>query len=381
MNQSVFAPAVVVGAPNANANRVETRTYGVSPYVRGRIGDVARYQVRVNETEVQPQNAAFAGVRTTEAVANVRNATASARLGWALDASALRATSESFGTLDDSRIRGSVIFGITDQIYVSLLEGYESTDFGRDGRESGATPGLGVQWSPSPRTNLAVVGERRFFGTGYLATFGHRAARTAVRFSAARQSALLASVLGSASSTLESVMRELLTASIPDLTAREAAARQRLGELGAAPTAISDTYYTSRPYLERSIQATVAYTAPRTTFTVTAADRKSSPLRVDVRFADAFTEAGDIHVKSGSASVIHRLSPLTTMTVAGSVLRSSSSNSGGPLSREDLGTIFMTTRLGPRLSFSAGYRHVRFEGNTSANYVENAIFGAFSLRL
>ena len=381
VNRSAFQPAVVLGAPNSDANRVETRTVGVSPTFKGALGGAALYQMRVNATQVDPQGNGLASVRTTEAVANVRSATGSARIGWAADASALRARSSSFGTMDDGRVRGSLVFALSDQVRLSLVEGYESTDFAATERETGHTPGGGFEWSPSRRTRLAGVVERRFFGTGYLVTFDHRSARTAWRIAATRESTLLARALGSTAGNLEAVMRDLLVASVPDPVARDAAVRRRLAELGTAPTTITDAFFSSRPFLNRSLEATAAYITPRTTFTVNGAWRTQDPLRTDLLIVDAFAEAGRIQVRSGNGSVTHRLTPLSTVTMAASALRSEGSTATAPSSREALGTIFFTTQLGRHIGLSCGYRHVRYDGNATAGYVENAVFGTINVRL
>ena len=385
-NRSAFGAAVVPGSAAANDNRVETRMFGISPVVRGQLGDLAVYQARLNQTEVRT----VGGVSvqgstrqdTTELIASMRSASPSARIGWAVDARGLRSRTDAFETLEDRRIRADLIVGIAPQLHVSLVDGYERTDFTREGTRSDSTPGAGFEWSPSARTQLAAVAQRRFFGTGHLATFTHRTPRTAWRVSSSREASVLSTVLGASAGTLESLMTDLLTASIPDPVERTAAARRRLAGLGAAATTINTGFLTERPFLDRRIDASVAFIGARNTMTLGYRHSLQTALgAAPLSTADSFALSDEIRQRAYSAAWSYRLTPLTSLTLAINGLRTNGMDSAAPSSKEDLGTLFLTTRFGPRTSGSFGVRRVEFESNRASSYQETAVFGSLSFRL
>lgn len=384
LNRSAFDAPVVVGAPSTQANRIETRTGTISPSLRGRFSDAAAWQVRLNETRVEAAGATTGSTDTTELVGSMRTLAPGARFGWSVDGTALRSKTEGTTSVEDQRARASLIYAPEPLTRISLYGGYESTDFTGGSRERGATPGMGFEWSPSPRTQVAGIVERRFFGTGHLLQLNHRTSRLALRVESRRDSTLLASATGTESAaSLETLMRDLLVASIPDPLARAEQARQRLSTLGAAPTAIGTGLFTQRPFLLASLDASLAYIAPRDTLTLVASQRDRRAFGdAPANATDAFAQAGDIRTRAIGASWLHRLTRLTTLTVSLNQVRSRGLDTGDTLrSREDLATAFVTTQLGPRSTLTFGVRRVDFRSTINTEYTENAVFGTVSFRL
>src|SRR5205814_2098055 len=135
--KSPFGAAVTPDLSTPSQNRVETSVYQVAPTLRGQLSDIASYQLRLNETNVRVDDASLPDTRTTEWVGKISNASPSAKLGWAVDANALRLRNEAVGTLEDSRIRGSLIYAFDPQFHVSGIAGHESTDSGARSERAG----------------------------------------------------------------------------------------------------------------------------------------------------------------------------------------------------------------------------------------------------
>ena len=72
-SRSAFA-AAAPDAASATANRVETSVYQLAPYLRGRIADIAAYQLRLIAAQVSSRGIASSGTRTTEWLGNMRSA-------------------------------------------------------------------------------------------------------------------------------------------------------------------------------------------------------------------------------------------------------------------------------------------------------------------
>ena len=70
-----------------NTNQAEVSTYRLTPYIRGRLGDLANYEVRYSRTITRSDALVGSGVTTSDAVGKIRGATAFRNLGWSVDAS------------------------------------------------------------------------------------------------------------------------------------------------------------------------------------------------------------------------------------------------------------------------------------------------------
>jgi len=378
-NRSAFGPGVVPGAPGSNPNRVEARLFSVSPFVRGDVGDSGFWQARFNQSDLRTSHENGFGAtrqKTSEALASVRS------VRWALDASDLRTRTDATGSLTDQRVRADLILAPTSQAHVLLVAGYERTDFTGDGRRSDATPGAGLEWSPGPRTQLSAIAQRRFFGTGHVADLSHRTHFTAWRLSSRRDSSILTNLLASNAGGLESLMSSLLVSSIADPAARLASARQRLWELGGAATIVNSGFLTERPFVYRSLEASMVLLAPRDSGLLELRERTETALGAGASAPDSFILSDEIRQRGYSAAWTHRLTPLTSFTLAASGVHTSGAGGSGPTSREDLATFYVTSRLGPHTSASFGVRRVDFAGSTqAASYRENAVFTSLSVRL
>lgn len=377
---SAFGAAVVPDAPGSNENRVETRILGISPVLRGSYGDVAEYVARANATRLRAEGAVETD--TFEALATLRSAAPAARLGWSADVSALSTRSEGQATLQDFRARAALVYAPMSQVHISLIAGYEDSDFAPEDEQRRATPGIGIEWSPGPRTQFAAIAQDRWFGTGHLATLRHRSARTIWDIRSRRTAETMSSSISGGALTLENLMADLLAASIPDPVARAEAVRRRLTEFGSQPTTLGHTFLTERPYLINAVDATVALVGVRNTITFTGLRQTQTALLTSTQATDSFADSTAIRTHSYSANWTYALTPLTSLTASTSRLRSVGLDPGSPTTNQELDTVYLSTRLGPRTTASLGVRRVVFDSTVQAeNYKENAVFGSISFRL
>lgn len=378
--RSAFGAAALSGTPAENENRAETRVFSASPVARGALGDIAVYQVRGNISALRSQGSA--DIDTSEVAASVRSAAAAARFGWSADVAGFTSRSNSFGTLQDWRARAAIVYAPMAQVHVSFIQGYELSDFAPADERRQSTPGLGLEWSPGPRTQIAVVGQKRFFGTGYLGTLRHRSARTAWALRATRDATVLSTTLGGGVLTLGALMSDLLAASAPDPVTRSAAVRRRLSEFGSAPTSVSGTgFLTERPFLQQGVDGSVAMVGARNTLTLGFQRNSQKALLVGPTVvADSFSESGTIRTRGFNAAVTHRMTPHTSITVAATRLNTFAQATASS-SNQDVATVVLSTRLGPRATASFGLRRGDFESSSQRGYEERAVFGSVTFRL
>ncbi len=382
-NRSPLEASVSVDRPSASNNRIETRTFQLSPYTRGRISDLAVYQLRYNASYVRSEGGELPTTRVGELIGRIRNASSFAKIGWAVDVNSLTARSDEIGTLDNSRVRGLLIYSIDPLLNVSAIYGRETTDFSGIAQRTTNTHGVGVNWQPSPRTQLAADVEKRFFGTGHTAMLSYRAARTALRFTSSRDAVVLPGLLpGSSSNSVYGLLTDLFATAIPDPAQRAEAARRRLDETGIpASFPLATGSLTSRPLIYDSQTATIALLGTRSTATLRFT-------RLDQRGARALLPdeipvlGEDVRQTGVTGSWAYRLTPATTMTGSATALRTEDAGIGSLTTRQTLFSLSLSTQLGPRTTASLGVRHAEFDSPVPlSSYRENAISAALQFRL
>ena len=381
-NKSPFGAAVTPDLSTPSANRVETALYQVAPTLRGQLSDSASYQLRLNETSVRADNVSLPGTRTTEWAGKIGNASSSAKLGWAVDGSALRLRNEAVGTLEDSRIRGSLVYALDPEFHVSGFAGHESTDFAGPPRRGTNTPGVGLEWSPGVRTHLVAVRERRFFGDGHNVIFSHRTPLTAWRLTSTKDAAVLPTQLtASSSSSIQALMSDLLTSAIPDPEARAQAVRRRLEETGIPGISpLNSNFASARPFVLRNDVASFALLGAIHTVTLSVIRREQRGFGVSLAGEGSFVQ-DDFRQRGFSANLARRLSPLSTVTLAATSLQTDDLTMTTRQTRQHFYSAFLATRLGPRTSASLGVRHAEFDSSIPIeSYRENAIFASVSIR-
>jgi uncharacterized protein (PEP-CTERM system associated) len=382
-NKSPFGAATTPDLSTPSANRVQTASLQISPYVRGTLSDLASYQLRFTETWVHSDEAALPDTRSSEWIASIRNASPSAKLGWTVAASALSLRNDIVGTLEDSRIRGSIIYAVYPQLRFSLIEGYETTDFEGPPKVGNSTPGIGFTWSPSERTQFSGVYEKRFFGDGYNVIFRHRTPISAWSVLSTKDVEVLPTQLASGGTgALQSLMSEQLTSAIPDPEARAEAVRRRLEETGISGSSpLSSNVVTARPFVYWNSVASAALLGATNTVTFTLTYREQRSFGVSFAGEETSVES-DFRQKGLNANWAHKLSPQTSLTLAATALRTDGLTIASRQTKQYSASMFFLTRLGPRTSASLGIRHVNFNSSDElASYRENAAFCLVSIRL
>jgi uncharacterized protein (PEP-CTERM system associated) len=381
-NRSAFLASDSSGGTTTNRNRSETRTVQLSPYVRGQLADAAIYQLRVNATESESDSATLPNTRSLEWLGRIRNASLAAKLGWSLDVNSLQVRNTLINKKEDSRASASLIYAINPQFHVSLIGGRERTDFASIDKQSQATYGIGVEYSPTPRSQLLAARETRFFGSSYSVSASHRTPQTAWRFSSNREAIVLPNQLATgASSTITGLMNDLLTASIQDPAARAEAVRRRFESLGTTGSQASiGEFLTERPFINSASELSVAVLGARNRLTLAVTRTARRSFDIDPVGASSFAISNNIRRDNATVAWVHRLTPLTALSVNASRLRATGEALTNPESEQKQVSVAMTTALGPRTDASFGARHVRFETNTANNFRENAVVGTLAMR-
>ena len=150
---------------------------------------------------------------------------------------------------------------------VSADGGYEDNRYTfTDYRD--AIYGVGVQWRPTPRTNLVANWEHRFFGSSYLVSFDHRTPLSAVsvRFSRNITSYPQQFLTLPATGNVPLLLDIILASRFPDPAQRQQIVNAIISERGL-PTSISGpvNLYTQQIYLQENGNLTLGLLGARNT--------------------------------------------------------------------------------------------------------------------
>ncbi|MHB8947498.1 MAG: TIGR03016 family PEP-CTERM system-associated outer membrane protein [Rhodoferax sp.] len=353
-----------------NANRTEVSTYRLSPYVRGRIGDIANYEARYSRSLTSSDSGLGSDVTTGDAAAKVSADRAFGNLGWSADASQQTADYSAGRQTEANRLNMGLSYAITPQLSVSARAGRETNNYTTLDMESYDTSGVGVNWAPSERTKLSASLDKRPFGDAHSVSFEHRTPRTAWRFSDSKDVSTTPNQAGVGSLTLYDRLANLFES------------KQDLDKFFSDNPGINPNerfsfgFLTSAVYLQRRQDLSFALLGVRDTITFVATRSESSRLdTLSVGFDP--NSATLVRQRGFSANYAHRLTPEYSLGVV-----ASQQNTEGVTSLQEsrlrLLSINVTGKVGKNAAASVGVRRVVYSSVT-APYGETAI--TFSLNV
>lgn len=363
-----------------NRNRTEVSTLNVSPYVRGRLADLANYQVRYSRSITRSKNNLGSDGDAQDLTASLSGESNSRVLNWSASATHSEQEFNPGRSTESDRLRGVLTAVVNPQFNVSLIGGHESNNYASANKEGKVTYGLGFDAALGERTRLSAQIERRFFGTGHSLTFDHRTAHTAWRFSDTKDVSVTPNQIGNTGlRPLYDLYFSLFTSVEPDPVRRAAMVENFLRVNGLnGSTNVNVGFLTSGATLVR--QQSLAFTVfgARDTISLIAIRGNNGSLVGGIGGTDDFSNTSTVRQFGWTASFTHRLTQETSLNVLVNQLRSSGDT--GLLST-NLRSLNMTvsTRLGLRTTASVGARHTIFD-SSSLPYKESAAFGSLNFQ-
>ena len=372
---SAFGSQATTPSLTAN-NQADVGSVSISPHLRGRLGSLMRYEARLSYETTRAKGTDTGDTDNSAASLHFDDGVSGAALGWSVDAthnvSDFRVGRRTF----DSRLRAGLSYVVNSDLKLGLTAGTERTDVRSIDGQSNATYGMSAQWSPTERTLLSAIVEKRYFGTGHALNFSHRTPNTVWTLSDTRDVSNTNSQ-GNASfgSAYDLFFRQFASIE-PDAAKRDVLARNYLQTNGIDPNAVViGGFLASAATLQRAQSASMALVGVRNTVTARLSQGRTSRADTVTTVLDDLSTAQRVRQRGLSLDWAYRLTQQSTITLGGSYQRS---DSDLPLQETTLKaiTLFWTGTLGPKSSLSAGARRAEFESATSP-YDETAVFAAF----
>lgn len=356
----------------SNANKTEVSTYRVSPYLKGRLGDVANYDARYGRSVTHGNAASVSGVATSDAMVSFNGDSAFRNLGWSVDANRQSIDYSAGRATEADRFDLGLSYSVTPQLGVFASAGREFSNYASVEKQAYATNSYGVNWSPSETTKFSAMQGNRSFGESHNLSFEHRTPRTVWSFTDSKDVSATPNQTGIASlgTTYDLFFRQFASL-IPNPISRAQFVNAFLQANGINPSApVTTGFLTSSVSLLRRQDLSFALLGIRDTVTVIATQSESSRLDTVSTSFDDFTTSSVVRQHGLSVNYSHRFTP----DYALGVLVSQQITSGvGSLQDATLNflNISLTGKVRKNATASLGVRRAVYSG--SAPYEENAV--------
>ncbi len=358
---------------SVNANRAEVSSYRISPYVRGRLGDLASYEARYSRTVTNSDTAAGSGVTAGDGAVKVSGGTAFRSLGWSADASRQSVDYSAGRPTEVDRLNLGLSYSITPQLSVFANGGREANNYTSFDKQNYDTSGIGISWSPSEMTKLSASLDHRSFGDAHSLSFEHRTARTAWKFTDSKDVSVTPSQTGLGSlGSIYDLLYSQFASLEPNPAARAQLVNGYLQANGISPNAtVVSSFLTSAVSVQRRQDLSFALLGVRDTVTFVATRSEGSRLDTMSSGVDDFATSALVRQRGFSVNYAHRLAPEYSLGVL-----VSQQNTSGVSSAQDTTLRFLnvhiTGKVGKQAAVSVGVRRVVFS-SSAAPYAETAV--------
>jgi uncharacterized protein (PEP-CTERM system associated) len=374
--RSAFDGLAEAEVPDTARARLERRSLNLTPAMNV---DGSELWFRANGDFVTSRREGDSGDdrRSLTTRTSLRSNPAAGGLGWSAEHVYRRFEGADFGERHSDQLRFGVVYAPSSAFSMIVSAGREKSSLnGPD--DTSAVHGMGVQWAPDERTQLAVAGGRRFFGNEFSVAAAHRFPRFAIRYSASRDVGYLTQISASnATSETARMLGDLLANAIPDPVARSAAVLRRM-EDGGSITRLAGGQ-DDAPSLTTRQQLATLYLGIRLTGSLSAGLRKQSSLDLPAMASAPINQ--DFSQRTAATHWSYRLTRRSTLNYGFDYLKTESLTLALPVTQQRLHRIGLQHRLGPSTVLAIDARRSQLRSTVVPSYTENSVSCSLSVRL
>ncbi len=365
---------------SVNANRTEVSTYRVSPHVRGRWRDLVDYEARYSRSVTGSEAATGTDGTTVDHHVKLSGDTAFRGLGWSASASRQRVDYSAGRQTEADRLDLGLSYEITPQLKVLVHGGREADNYTSLDKQSHASSGFGVTWTPSLVTQLSASRDQHSYGAAHSLSFEHRTPRTVWRFTDTRNVVTTPSQTGVFSlGSIYDLLYAQFVAFEPDPIARARLVEAYLRAYGVSPgEMVTSNFLTSAVSLQRRQNFSFALLGIRDTVTFVATRSEGRRLDLLSTAFDDLSSSSLLRQRGFSINYAHRLTPEYSFAV---LLSQQNTLGDAPVRDTSLRAlnVNVTGKVSPKATASVALRRVVFSGGSSP-YTENALTVSLNVR-
>lgn len=374
---SAFGQQTAAGDLQKNSNRTEVLSAMLTPSLRGQIGTLAQYDMRVSAGGTLTKDSPVDSQTSSASVA-LSSIGGNSLIGWTLTGTQQRVNYRGPAKSLNERVLATLVVRPLPDLQLNASGGREIQDAAGADRVYQNNYGAGMKWTPNTRTRFELETEKRYFGNSGRLVIEHRLPRTAWTYNFTRDSTSGSNANGvGAPLTRFDQLYALETSVQPDPDLRRAQVLEELRAAGLDPNeVVSGGFLTSVQSLQQRQDLSVTLQTLRSTFSLQAFASQLSTLSSG-GIVDPL--AGEtVHQLGYTATVTHRLTPQSSLILLGSRLMTLDTPTR-PGSNLRSASISLSSQLGRRTSTQLGARYSVFHSATDP-YHEASVTGSLSLR-
>lgn len=385
VSQQYFSPfgGQPLGIDNATQNRYQSNTYRVSPYVKGVTPGNINYELRNNDvwTDVSGAPVTTSNFHYTQFTGNAYNVEGTT--GWRAEFDVNDVTVNDVDSFRTRVVRLMPVYNIDPQFRLSATIGYEENRFPLDS-SSDAIYGAGIEWHPTPRTDIVGTWERRFFGAAYKFSIDHRMPLSVWNVSVSRNITSFPQQLASlpAGGDVTALLNGLFLTTIPDPTQRQQTVDQFIRDRGLPPV-LSNAFniYSQQILLQESQTASVGLLGTRNTVVLTIFNIRSQPISASGNVLEPILVTGDNSRQTGVTALwSHKLTPSLLFDATVERFRTIANPPLEGRTNQTALRVVVSTPLSARTTMFAGARYQTLSSDIVSEYNEAAGFVGVNYR-
>ena len=361
---------------NITGNRATAVTTHVTPYLLRDIGSAARAEVRFtySEWKSDDQQQALPDNTAQRVLLRLTNSTIDRPFTWDLTYSGERIEYETQQQTTTEEYTANAKRRITGTVSLLALAGYERYDTGIETLAEPRWSG-GFEWTPAPRTRLAVSAGQRLSDETYSFQFSHRTRLSTWNVTYAEDvTTSREQFFVPATQSTAGALDQMFVSQYPDPAARQKAVQEFIARTGLPPSLGSPVnFFSDQLFLQKRWLASAGLQGSRNTLVATAfwEERRELAGGTTSPVGD-FVVSQSIRTSGGSLAWGLRLTARNTWNLQGGYTRNQFLDSGQVDDFVYLQAGF-TRQFQPRVSGSLYYR-LQDQKSTQggAQYTENA---------
>ena len=367
--QNISAFAVQSNDPlSVNSNRSEVRNLTVTPVLRGRVAGEVDLEARL--TYAKSNGAASNSIDSTSNTGSVSASGRSGALGWTVSTSESTFDNSGGRKTNQDSTNASLRYTTPGDLSFSLRYGRETNNVLTAQNRSNATWGLGAEWLPSPRTQVSLQADKRYFGNSHTVSVQHRLQRSLLRFSDTRSASTDDGNSQRGSAATYDELDALIRPFEPDAAKRDLLVRTLLASQGG--------FLSKAVTLQRRQEASYALQGQRVNLAFTAFQTNTRRLDGLSSVIDDFSLVNRLQQHGYSFNGGYQLTPTSTVTLGYN--RTTTADSGVQRGNDQRGvSLSLSTRIAMRVSLSLTARHVVFD-SVAQPYNESSAVASLSFQ-
>lgn len=370
------------GPQAADASRINSQDRyraRVSPYFAGNLGSRWRYLLRHDSSWTRSSGGTsdladqYAHRQTAELALTPRPVGAS----LTFDRDESKGVEGTIGRRTSEIARLIVTFGSEPQFVFGLRAGHEKNNYPGFNSERDFY-GANLTWRPTDRTNLSLVGEKRFFGNAWQASFDHRMPRLAWTVRSSRGVNTLPQRLLGLPATLDvaALIDASLTTRIPDPVERARAVEDLIVSRGLPRSLVAPVdIFNERIEVQTAHSGTITLLGARNALALTVFQTRTEGLDNTLSGAPLSTSLLDNRQRGTGLTFSRQVTPRTTVNAEASWRQTRGLGSlRAEDSRQQIYQLRFSRLLSPKTTFTAGTRYQVFNSTIETDANEAAVF-------